>query len=81
MEQTVKVFPFRRARVSVREEEKRQIQACLEEVRRCLNQAYAAFNMADDADWIESCVFEINALQARYNYLLKQAKWLEEGEG
>ena len=37
--------------------------------------------MADDADWIESCVFEINALQARYNYLLKQAKWLEEGEG
>lgn len=81
MEQTVKTFPFRRARVSAREEEKRQLQACLEEARRSLNQAYAAFNMADDADWIESCVFEINALQARYNYLLKQAKWLEEGEG
>ena len=81
MEQTVKAFPFRRGRTSAREEEKRQLQDCLEEVRRRLNQAYAAFNMADDADWIESCVFEINALQARYNYLLKQAKWLEEGEG
>lgn len=79
MEQTVKAFPFRRGRTSAREEEKRQLQDCLEEVRRCLNQAYAAFNMADDADWIEACVFEINALQARYNYLLKQAKWLEEG--
>ena len=36
--------------------------------------------MADDGDWIESCVFEINALQARYNYLLRQVKLLEEGE-
>lgn len=80
MELTVKAFPFSKGRVSVREEEKREIQACLEEVRRSLNQAYTAFNMADDADWIEACVFEINALQARYNYLIKQAKWLDEEE-
>ena len=78
MEQSVKTFPFRRGRDRRREEEKQELQGCLEEVRRRLTQAYAAFNMADDADWIESCVFEINALQARYNYLLKQAKWLEE---
>ena len=78
MEQSVKTFPFRRGRDRRREEEKQELQGCLEEVRRRLNQAYAAFNMADDADWIESCVFEINALQARHNYLLKQAKWLEE---
>ena len=61
-----------------REEEQHQLQQCMEEVRRSLNQAYAAFNMADDRDWIESCVFEINALQARYNYLVRQMKWLEE---
>lgn len=78
MEQSVKTFPFRKGRVARREEEKKELQDCLEEVRRRLNQAYVAFNMADDADWIESCVFEINALQARYNYLIKQAKWLEE---
>lgn len=79
MEQTVKTFPFRKGAQAEREEEKRELQECMEEVRRSLNQAYAAFNMADDADLIESCVFEINALKARYNYLLKQAKWLEEG--
>lgn len=61
-----------------RGEEKAQLQQCMEEVRRSLNQAYTSFNMADDADWIESCVFEINALQARYNYLVRQMKWLEE---
>lgn len=78
MEQSVKAFPFHRGAQSRRLEERKQLQACLEDVRRSINQAYTAFNMADDTDLIESCVFEINALQARYNYLLKQAKWLEE---
>ncbi len=80
MEQLVKAFPFHRGAGSRTEEEKRELQGCMEEIRRSINQAYVAFNMADDADLIESCVFEINALQARYNYLLKQVKWLEEGE-
>lgn len=77
MEQSVKTLPFRRGTVTLREVERRQLQECLERVREELNQAYTAFNMADDDDLVESCVFEINALQARYNYLLKQAKWLE----
>ena len=80
MEQSVKSFPFSRAAHSGRSEELRELQSSMEEVRRSINQAYAAFNMADDGDWIESCVFEINALQARYNYLLRQVKLLEEGE-
>ena len=33
--------------------------------------------MARDSDLIESYVFEINALQARYNYLLRRVKELE----
>lgn len=57
--------------------ERRELQACMEALRLDLNRAYTAFNMADDADWVEACVYEINALQARYNYLIKQAKWLE----
>lgn len=77
MEQPVKTFPFRKGAQSEREDEKQELQACMEEVRRSINQAYVAFNMADDTDLIEACVFEINALQARYNYLVKQAKWLE----
>ena len=68
---------FRRAVPDLRAEERRQVQESLEAVRQSLNRAYAAFNMADDADWVEACVFEINALQARYNYLVRQAKALE----
>lgn len=80
MQQTIKQAKpslFRRESVDGRTEELRQVQACMETVRQNLNRAYAAFNMADDADWVESCVFEINALQARYNYLVRQAKALE----
>lgn len=76
MEQTVKTLPFRRRGMEKRAVELKELQTCMEEVRRELNQAYTAFNMADDADWVESCVYEINALQARYNYLVKQAKGL-----
>lgn len=78
MEQMVKVFPFPKRGQSRQENERQELQRCIEEVKRSLNQAYTAFNMADDTDLIESCVFEINALQARYNYLVKQMKWLEE---
>ena len=77
MGQIMKTLPFRKTAVEGSEAELRRLQNCLERVQRELNQAYTAFNMADDADLVESCVFEINALQARYNYLLKQAKCLE----
>ncbi len=78
MEQMVKAFPFPRRGRSRQENERQELQRCIEEVKKSLNQAYTAFNMADDTDLIESCVYEINALQARYNYLVKQRKWLEE---
>lgn len=77
MEQLINTIPFRRQAPEDTETELRQLQNCLETVRRELDRAYTAFNMADDADLVESCVFEINALQARYNYLFKQAKYLE----
>ena len=41
-----------------------------------INQAYGCFNQTSDGDLIESYVFEINALQARYNYLLRRLKQL-----
>ncbi len=43
-----------------------------------LERAYNGFNRAADGDLIESYVYEINALQRRYSYLLKQVRQLEE---
>ena len=43
---------------------------------RRLQQAYEAFNLVSDPDLIEAWVYEINAQQARYAYLLKRRKAL-----
>ncbi len=42
-----------------------------------LERAYDGFNRAADGDLIESYVYEINALQRRYSYLLRQVRQLE----
>ena len=59
------------------EEERRELMQSLAHTRTLINQAYGGFNSASDADLIESYVFEINSLQARYNYLLRRGKELE----
>lgn len=68
---------FSRRRTSPREEERRELIASLANTRTLINQAYGSFNSASDSDLIESYVFEINALQSRYNYLLRRVKELE----
>lgn len=50
----------------------------LKETRQRLAQARAGFNAAQDGDLVESYIYEINALQSRYSYLLRQLKALEE---
>lgn len=60
-----------------REEERRELLRSLSHTRTLINQAYGGFNTTSDSDLIESYVFEINALQARYNYLLRRVKSLE----
>ena len=49
----------------------------LAQTRTLIAQAYSGFNTAHDADLIESYVFEINALQSRYSYLLRRVKELD----
>ena len=61
----------------LKDEERRELMSSLAHTRTLINQAYGGFNSANDADLIESYVFEINALQARYNYLLRRVKELE----
>lgn len=42
----------------------------IEKTRQALNNAYTGFDNATDADLIDSYIYEINALQKRYKYLV-----------
>ena len=68
---------FFRRRPTPRDAERRELIASLASTRTLINQAYGSFNNVSDGDLIESYVFEINSLQARYNYLLRRVKELE----
>lgn len=57
--------------------ERQELLEGLSRTRILIAQAYAGFNSVSDPDLIESYVFEINALQARYTYLLRRVKELE----
>ena len=46
----------------------------LSEMRFALSQAYTRFNSAVEPELVDACVFEINAIQSRYNYLLRVIK-------
>jgi len=76
MPEPARIRTFRRQR-RPREEERRELMLSLAHTRTLINQAYGCFNHTSDQDLIESYVFEINALQARYNYLLRRVKELE----
>ena len=57
--------------------ERQALMTSLSQTRTLINQAYSSFNTTCDSDLIESYVYEINSLQARYNYLLRRFKSLE----
>ena len=57
--------------------ERQELLNSLSQTRTLINQAYGGFNTTSDSDLIESYVYEINALHARYNYLLLRFKDLE----
>lgn len=54
-----------------------ELEQSLQETRLLLAQAYAGFNAASDGELVESYIYEIQALQARYSYLLRRRKALE----
>ena len=57
--------------------ERQELMHSLSQTRTLINQAYGGFNTTSDSDLIESYVYASNALQARYNYLLRRFKALE----
>ena len=54
--------------------EKKEILESLQVIRQDLRCARNNFNNACDPELVEACVYEINALQARYAYFLRLAK-------
>ena len=46
----------------------------LGDMRAALEDAYMRFNMTSEPELVEACVYEINAAQSRYNYLLRIIK-------
>lgn len=58
--------------------ERQELLDGLDQTKLLIRQAYACFNRESDPDLIESYVFEINALQRRYSYLLKRVRELEQ---
>ena len=70
----------RRRTDQAREAERRQLVEEMRATRAQLNHAYAQFNLYSDPDRVDACVYEINALQSRYSYFVRQVKQLAERE-
>ncbi len=57
--------------------ERQEILEAMRQTREELHWARACFNDAKEPELVEACVFEMNALQARYSYLLRLAKEMQ----
>jgi len=68
---------FGRKKTARQEEERRQLMEGMKQTRDQLNYAYAQFNIYSDPDLVDACVYEINALQSRYSYYVRQVKQLD----
>lgn len=77
MVETARRFTPRRGQDREEQIELQSLQQGLQQTRVQINQAYSNFNSTGDSDLIESYVFELNALEARYAYLLRRVKELE----
>ncbi len=61
-------------------QERQELMDFMAQTRVEINQAYAGFNMQTDPDLIDSHVYEINALQSRYSYLVRRLRELDARE-
>ena len=56
------------------DEELNDLLRTLSHTKREIELTYCHFNSTNDPDLIESYVYEISALQCRYNYLIRRIK-------
>ncbi len=78
MAQVALAFPFGRGTSKKQGQEIAELRQALSRTNVALHQAYHAFNGTCEEELVESYVYEINALHARYNYLLRRIKEREE---
>ena len=74
-------FGRRRALEQARQEERQLLLEGMQATRAQLNHAYAQFNFYSDPALVDACVSEINALQSRYSYYVRQVKQFDAREG
>ena len=58
---------------------KQQLMEDLRRTKCALDQAYSNFENVVDPDLVDSSIYELQAVQLRYRFLLRQASLLEEG--
>ena len=63
--------------ITVREYEKNLILEDLARTKQALDNAYDHFENVVDPDLIDCYIYEVNAVQQKYKYLLKMAKQLQ----
>lgn len=49
----------------------------IEDIKRSLATAHSNFEYASDPDLVDSYIYEVNAIQYKYKYLLKQIRIVE----
>ena len=52
-------------------------QTQLREIRDGLDRAYLCFNRSSDPELTDACIYEINALRARYDHVLRHIKAIQ----
>ncbi len=55
-------------------EQRMQLMAELKKTQNALDSAYSVFENVTDPDLIDCSIYQINAIQLRYKYLLERAK-------
>lgn len=54
-----------------------ELKTSLQDTQNALSHAYAAFDYTSDPELTEACIYEIQSLQARMNYLVRRIKEME----
>lgn len=66
-----------RRKKDIWQREKEELLQEIEEIKRSLETAHSNFENASDPDLVDSCIYEMNAIQHRYKYLLRQIQLIE----
>lgn len=61
----------------VQEVSREQLLSDLKQTKTALDDAYSNFEQVVDPDLVDSYIYEVNAVQKRYHFLLKQVQLLD----